>query len=42
MPSLEKENSKLFKEEAIRLEHEMSSWRGMFLCSAFIVEAEKN
>ncbi len=42
MPSLQKENSKLFKEEAIRLEHEMSSWRGMFLCSAFIVEAEKN
>ena len=41
MPSLEKENSKLFKEEAIRLEHEMSSWRGMFLCSAFVVEAKK-
>ncbi len=41
MPSLEKNNAKLFKKEAFRLEHEMSSWRGMFLCSAFIVEAEK-
>jgi hypothetical protein len=31
----------LFREEAVRLEHETSGWRGLFLCSAFVVEAVK-
>jgi 2-polyprenyl-3-methyl-5-hydroxy-6-metoxy-1,4-benzoquinol methylase len=42
MPYLENDNASLFRNEAIRLEHEASNWRGYFLCSAFIVEAVKN
>lgn len=41
MPYLEKDIPSLFREEAIRLEHEASGWRGLFLCSAFVVEAVK-
>jgi 2-polyprenyl-3-methyl-5-hydroxy-6-metoxy-1,4-benzoquinol methylase len=41
MPYLESEMQALFREEAIRLEHEASGWRGLFLCSAFVVEAVK-
>lgn len=41
IPYLEKENPLLFRQEAIRLEHESSNWRGIFLCSAFVVEAIK-
>lgn len=41
MPYLEEATPKCFREEAIKLEHETSSWRGMFLCSAFVVEADK-
>jgi 2-polyprenyl-3-methyl-5-hydroxy-6-metoxy-1,4-benzoquinol methylase len=41
MPYLEKTMPDLFREEAIRLEHEASGWRGLFLCSAFVVEAVK-
>jgi 2-polyprenyl-3-methyl-5-hydroxy-6-metoxy-1,4-benzoquinol methylase len=41
MPYLENTNPMLFREEAIRLEHESSNWRGFFLCSAFVVEAVK-
>jgi len=41
MPYLESANPSLFREEAIRLEHEYSGWRGFFLCSAFVVEAVK-
>lgn len=41
MPYLEGRAKALFREEAIRLEHEPSNWRGMFLCSAFVVEAVK-
>jgi len=41
MPYLESEMRPLFREEAIRLEHEPSGWRGLFLCSAFVVEAVK-
>lgn len=41
MPFLQNENAELFRKEAIRLEHEASGWRGMFLCSAFVVEAVK-
>jgi len=42
MPYLSIENTEIFRKEAIRLEHESSNWRGMFLCSAFIVEAIKS
>jgi 2-polyprenyl-3-methyl-5-hydroxy-6-metoxy-1,4-benzoquinol methylase len=41
MPYLESADPALFREEAIRLEHECSGWRGLFLCSAFVVEAIK-
>ncbi len=41
MPYLDSFNPELFNQEAHRLEHETSGWRGMFLCSAFIVEAIK-
>jgi 2-polyprenyl-3-methyl-5-hydroxy-6-metoxy-1,4-benzoquinol methylase len=41
MPYLEGSLEALFREEAIRLEHEASGWRGLFLCSAFVVEAVK-
>jgi len=40
-PWLEDKNRDLFRSEAMRLEHEQSGWRGLFLCSAFIVEAVK-
>jgi 2-polyprenyl-3-methyl-5-hydroxy-6-metoxy-1,4-benzoquinol methylase len=41
MPYLEEGLGDKFRQEAIRLEHEASGWRGMFLCSAFVVEAVK-
>lgn len=41
MPYLESGIESLFREEAVRLEHEASGWRGLFLCSAFVVEAVK-
>jgi 2-polyprenyl-3-methyl-5-hydroxy-6-metoxy-1,4-benzoquinol methylase len=41
MPYLETRVPDLFREEAIRLEHEASNWRGFFLCSAFVIEAVK-
>ncbi len=41
MPYLESSASDLFRLEAIRLEHETSGWRGMFLCSAFVIEATR-
>lgn len=39
MPFLENENKKLFREESFKLEADTSSWRGLFLCSAFVIEA---
>jgi len=41
MPYLESNNPQLFREESLKLEHEPSNWRGLFLCSAFVVEAVK-
>ena len=32
-------NKKDFRHQGIKYEHENSGWRGMFLCSAFVVEA---
>jgi len=39
MPALESKNRELFRSEAMKLEHEQSGWRGLFLCSAFVIEA---
>ena len=39
MPFLDEQNPRLFREEAMKMEHETSGWRGLFLCSAFVVEA---
>jgi 2-polyprenyl-3-methyl-5-hydroxy-6-metoxy-1,4-benzoquinol methylase len=41
MPFLAAGNEALFRNEALRLEHESSGWRGLFLCSAFVIEARK-
>lgn len=41
MPFLSDEDKELFREEALKLEHDTSNWRGLFLCSAFVVEAVK-
>lgn len=40
-PFLNEKEPELFRQEAMKLEHEPSNWRGMFLCSAFVVEAVK-
>ena len=39
MPFLTAENADLFRSEALNLEYESSGWRGLFLCSAFVIEA---
>lgn len=39
MPFLSEEAKDLYRNEALRLEHDVSSWRGFFLCSAFVIEA---
>lgn len=39
MPNLSGENPHLFRDEALKLEHNNSNWKGMFLCSAFVIEA---
>ena len=39
LPSMDAQNAELFRNEALKLEHETSGWRGFFLCSAFVVEA---
>jgi hypothetical protein len=41
MPYLASSAPTAFREEALRLEHETSNWRGFFLCSAFVIEAVK-
>ncbi|MGD9637484.1 MAG: class I SAM-dependent methyltransferase [Alphaproteobacteria bacterium] len=41
MPYLSEKDPELFRREAIKLEHEPSNWRGLFLCSAFVIEAVK-
>ena len=42
MPHLADKNSALFRDEAMKMEHNNSKWKGMFLCSAFVVEAAIN
>ena len=39
MPLLSDVDPQEFREEAIRLEHDSVGWRGLFLCSAFVVQA---
>ena len=41
MPMLESKLGRLFREESVALEHEHSGWRGLFLCSAFVVQATR-
>jgi 2-polyprenyl-3-methyl-5-hydroxy-6-metoxy-1,4-benzoquinol methylase len=40
-PRLEKQLGAPFRTESMKLENEPSGWRGLFLCSAFIVEARR-
>jgi 2-polyprenyl-3-methyl-5-hydroxy-6-metoxy-1,4-benzoquinol methylase len=41
MPFLNNVDEALFRDEALKLEHDTTDWRGLFLCSAFVVEAIK-
>lgn len=41
IPRFEKELGAAFRAESIALENEASDWRGLFLCSAFVVEAHR-
>ena len=41
VPRLEKPLGAAFRAESIALENEPSDWRGLFLCSAFVVEARR-
>ncbi|MEY3749524.1 MAG: hypothetical protein RLZZ449_1420 [Actinomycetota bacterium] len=41
IPRLEKTLGGPFRTESIKLENEPSGWRGLFLCSAFMVEAQR-
>ncbi len=40
-PMLERTLGARFREEAMQLEHDATGWRGLFLCSAGLVEVEK-
>jgi 2-polyprenyl-3-methyl-5-hydroxy-6-metoxy-1,4-benzoquinol methylase len=40
-PRLENQLGASFRSESMKLENEPSGWRGLFLCSAFIVEAQR-
>lgn len=40
-PLFEAHDSDLFKELSLELEHKTSSWRGAFMCSAYVVEARR-
>lgn len=41
MPRFEKPLAEAFRAESIALENEPSGWRGLFLCSAFVVQAQR-
>jgi 2-polyprenyl-3-methyl-5-hydroxy-6-metoxy-1,4-benzoquinol methylase len=41
MPSLESSAPQAFRDASIAMEHEASGWRGLFLCSAFLVQARR-
>ncbi len=40
-PLVQKEMPQLFRDESMSLEFDSSGWKGMFLCSAFVIEATK-
>lgn len=40
-PFMEKEQHLLFRREQVNLEYEQSGWKGLFLCSAFVIQARK-
>ena len=40
-PSFEASHPQEFRDESIALEHETSGWKGLFLCSAFIIRARR-
>ena len=40
-PSFEASHPQAFRDESIALEHETSGWKGLFLCSAFIIRARR-
>jgi hypothetical protein len=40
LPFLEQATGALWREEAFKLEHETSGWRGYFLCSSGVIEAD--
>jgi len=39
MPALEAADPQRFRDESLAMEHETSGWKGLFLCSAFLVKA---
>ena len=39
MPALETADPQTFRDESLAMEHEESGWKGLFLCSAFLVRA---
>lgn len=41
MPALESEDPQRFRDESLALEADTSGWKGLFLCSAFLVKAVK-
>jgi 2-polyprenyl-3-methyl-5-hydroxy-6-metoxy-1,4-benzoquinol methylase len=41
LPRLEKPLGKAFRSESIKMENEPSGWKGLFLCSAFLVQARR-
>ena len=41
MPRFEKTLGEAFRAESIAMENEPSGWRGLFLCSAFVVQAQR-
>ena len=41
VPALESSAPQAFRDASIAMEHEASGWRGLFLCSAFLVQARR-
>lgn len=41
LPALAEHDSQEFMDASIALEHETSGWRGLFLCSAYLVQARR-
>lgn len=41
MPLLEKELGQVFRDGSVAMENEPSGWRGLFLCSAYVVQARR-